>query len=1204
MKRLLLFFCALSVGLAGCTHFDEVSSTANPAGTTHIISAVTDDSELSRASFERAEGGYKHSWEADDAISVFPGTNSNACFTLIEGAEGNSGKFSGSVNLGEGEFFAVYPYSKDIVLSVEALTVEYPAVQSWRADKASYDKNSYLMVANGTKESLNFKNATAVVRLSLTGSATITKIELKSIGHETIAGTAEVSFENGEPVVSLSGADDTITLNAAVTLTDEAKHFFVSIPPVALSKGFSVTIYDNAGYAMTKNHTFNRTINRNTVVEMPTFAYVATDKVSDIPVADMLDVVFMADGTAKDISPRGMKVQTFADSELLNTYFDYLQGVHVASFDHAERFVNNTSGSHSTGYYKVDFANDDDFKNRLADGHSWETLVMMDAEAPVVSSDSKWFCAQQSGGVGFAVNKEESGHDFNFSVNLTTSGSSAWVIANSGIVPQRGQWYHVVGVWDKEQKYVSIYVDGEKKDTEAVADGAVFFLNKSSVYHWVCVGGDAANGVAGQGWDGDVAIARIYDKALTDAEVTALYNKSYRDRATLELVKEVSCMKSETVSDGYSYMVKGTGFVSGDILRLRSHSKTYECETKIYPDGASATIPSDFVSGNYNIELVRGTNKQVLAEANLTMSTVPQADMLDVVFNEDGTAYDASGMQSEITYKPASTLWTYPDSNGGYIARFTNPTGSEISSGYYGVPYVATNAFGAKQADGHTLELIVSVDNGDAKQSLFSSHQSGGTAFRFDATNSTVIENVTLTNTVGFSPRVNGGYRDTRNEASTIEFGKFYHFVGVWNQSTGEVVCYMNGKQTNRLTGHTGAFGHANKSARIFIIGGDPTKTDTADAALNGDIAIARIYDKPLSATEATSLYSEAQKSWPRVSSIGQVTDVEYFPMVEVAEGWKYSIYGNGIKAGDTISLESTSSDKVYNCSTTSVEGCATLVIPTGLLSDTYDVVLHRGEDKLKIAVTSFTVNPDAELPHTTKSIAHRGYWYVDGTNNVPHNSIAGLQRAQALEGCYAAEMDVWRTADGVLVINHDASIGGVTIKTANYSDIADMTLSNGEKLPTLELYLNEYLKNTSIRLMIHVKDTACIDDIIAMLREKSILDKADWLISPYADAKSVIEKCKSEAPDMVLFHPNDDVVKTYAELAADGITLNYNSNTVNKDYSCIKRAHEAGVKVLVWNDVDSKASMLKYMGLGADYFNTNRPQLLIELRKKCFIEK
>lgn len=1194
MKRV-LFFCAVVAGVVGCTRFDEAPTTLQPEGTTLTISATTDKSELSRAGFERAENGYKHFWEADDAISVFPGTTSNACFVLTEGAESGSGTFSGSTNLGEGEFFAVYPYNKDITLSDKTLTVKYPSVQSWRADKASYDKNSYLMVANGTKESLNFKNATAVVRLSLTGSATITKIELKSIGHEAIAGTAEVSFENGEPVVSLSGADDTITLNAPVTLTDEAKHFFVSIPPVALSKGFSVTIYDNAGYAMTKNHTFNRTIKRNTVVEMPAFAYTATDKVSDIPVADMLDVVFMADGTAKDISPRRMKVQTFADSKLLNTYFDYLQGVHVASFDHAERFVNNISGTHSTGYYKVDFANDADFKNRLADGHSWETLVMMDAEAPVVSSDSKWFCAQQSGGAGFAVNKKVNGHDFSFSVRLTTSSSSGkWVTCRSGVTPKRGQWYHVVGVWDKEQKYVSLYVDGVKTNTQTVEDGAEFFLNKNTAVHWVCVGADTSNGYASQGWDGDVAIARIYDKPLTDDEVTALYNKSHCDRATLELVKEVSCMKSETVSDGYNFMVKGTGFAEGDVLRLRTHSKTYACETKIYDDGASATIPSDFVSGIYNVELVRGTNRQVLTEVDLTMSAVPQADMLDVVFNEDGTAYDASGMQSEITYKPAPTLWTYPNSYGGYVARFTNPTATNsLTSGYYYVSYTETNAFGAKQADGHTLEVIVLV-NEKVKQSIFSSHQSGGTGFRFDATNGT------LTNTVGFIPHV-GGYKDTRNEASAMELGKFYHLVGVWNKSTGEVTLYMNGVQTNLLTGKTDAFGHPN--VLNFVIGGDPHKATSFQNALNGDIAIARIYDKPLSATEATSLYQEAQKSWPRPLSI-RVSNVEYFPMVEVAEGWKYSIYGDGIKAGDTITLSSTTTGTSYDCTTTAVEGRATIVIPTGLQTDSYNIILHREEEELKIAATSFTVNPDAELPRTTKPIAHRGYWYVDGANDKPKNSIAALQRAQALEGCYAAELDVWRTADGVLVVNHDATIGEVTIKTTNYSDIADIELKNGEKLPTLELYLNEYLKNTSIRLMIHVKDTACLDDIIEMLREKSILDKADWLIDPYEDAKSVIAKCKSEAPDMVLFYPNKNVVKTYAELAAEGMTHNASTATVNNDYSCIKSAHDAGADILVWNDVKSKANILKFMGLGADYLNTDRPDILAELNKKTFIEK
>ena len=1194
MKRVLLF-CAVLVGVVGCTRFDEAPTTLQPESSTITLSATTDESELSRAGFERAEGGYKHFWEADDAISVFPGTESNACFTLIDGVDSNLGKFSGSASLGEGDFFAVYPYNEDVALSAKVLTVEYPSVQSWRVDKASYDKESYLMVASGTKESLSFKNATAAVRISLTGSATITKIELKSIGHEAIAGAAEISFENGEPVVNLCGEDDAIILNAHATLTNEAQHFFVSIPPVALSKGFSVTIYDNAGYAMTKSHTFNRTIERNTVIEMPAFEYKATDKVSDVPVADLLDIVFLADGTAKDISPRRMAVQTVADSKLLTAYFDYVYGQYIASYDHAERFVDaSASNKHYTGYHKIDFANDTDFKDRLADGHSWETLVMMDAAAPASGAASKWFCAQQVGGAGFTVGDKSDGYDFSFSVGLTTTNKNQWVTCRSKVVPQQGQWYHVVGVWDKEQKYVSLYVDGVKTATQTVADGARFFLNKSSNYHWVCVGADTENGYAGQGWDGDVAIARIYDKSLTDEEVVALYNKSHRDRTTLEVIKNVSCMKSETVSDGYNFMVKGMGFADGDVLRLRTHSKTYECETKIYSDGASATIPADFVSGNYIVEVVRGATRQVLAEVCLTMSAVPQADMLDVVFNEDGTAYDASGMQSEIAYNSSANLVTYPSTNGVYVARFMNPAGATVTSGYYGVAYSADKAFGAKQGDGHTLEMVVSV-NEEVKMSLFSSHQGGGTGFRFDATNGA------LTNTVGFLPRVNKGYRDTRNEASVMELGKFYHIIGVWNKTTGEVVFYMNGEQTNRLTGHTGDFGHP--SVMNFVIGGDPNKATSAQNALNGCIAKARIYDKPLSAAEASLLYQEAQKSWPRTLTIN-VSNVEYFPMVEVAEGWKYSVYGDGIKVGDTITLCSTTSGTSYDCTTTAVEGKATIVIPTGLQSDSYDIILHRGEEELKIAAVTFTVSPDAELPHETKPIAHRGYWYVDGANDVPKNSIAALQRAQTLEGCYGAELDVWTTADGVLVINHDATIGGVTIKTANYSDIADKTLSNGEKLPTLESFLDEYIKNTSIRLMIHVKDTACIEAIIAMLRTKNILAKADWLISTYSEAKSVIEECKSEAPDMVLFYPNTDVVKTYAELAADGMTLNASTATVNKDYSCIKSAHDSGAKVLVWNDVNSRANILKFMGLGADYLNTDRPQILAELNKKTFVEK
>ena len=51
------------------------------------------------------------------------------------------------------------------------------------------------------------------------------------------------------------------------------------------------------------------------------------------------------------------------------------------------------------------------------------------------------------------------------------------------------------------------------------------------------------------------------------------------------------------------------------------------------------------------------------------------------------------------------------------------------------------------------------------------------------------------------------------------------------------------------------------------------------------------------------------------------------------------------------------------------------------------------------------------------------------------------------------------------------------------------------------------------------------------------------------------------------------------------------------------ERAHAAGIQMVVWT-IDTADLMLKYMALGVDYLNTNRPDLLIELKKKKFIEK
>ena len=106
-----------------------------------------------------------------------------------------------------------------------------------------------------------------------------------------------------------------------------------------------------------------------------------------------------------------------------------------------------------------------------------------------------------------------------------------------------------------------------------------------------------------------------------------------------------------------------------------------------------------------------------------------------------------------------------------------------------------------------------------------------------------------------------------------------------------------------------------------------------------------------------------------------------------------------------------------------------------------------------------------------------------------------------------------------------------------------------------------------------------------------------------YAASKYIIQECKDEVTDLIVDYSNDNVVKTFEELAAEGMILNYNYKTVDKDLTSVKRAHAAGIQMVVWT-IDTADLMLKYMALGVDYLNTNRPDLLIELKKKKFIEK
>ena len=101
-----------------------------------------------------------------------------------------------------------------------------------------------------------------------------------------------------------------------------------------------------------------------------------------------------------------------------------------------------------------------------------------------------------------------------------------------------------------------------------------------------------------------------------------------------------------------------------------------------------------------------------------------------------------------------------------------------------------------------------------------------------------------------------------------------------------------------------------------------------------------------------------------------------------------------------------------------------------------------------------------------TQVIAHRGYWKAEGS---AQNSLASLRKAAEAK-VYGSEFDVQMTADGIVVVNHDNTIGSTTISRATYEQIKESKLKNGETLPTLQAYLEEGRKLKDLQLILEIK--------------------------------------------------------------------------------------------------------------------------------------
>jgi glycerophosphoryl diester phosphodiesterase len=117
--------------------------------------------------------------------------------------------------------------------------------------------------------------------------------------------------------------------------------------------------------------------------------------------------------------------------------------------------------------------------------------------------------------------------------------------------------------------------------------------------------------------------------------------------------------------------------------------------------------------------------------------------------------------------------------------------------------------------------------------------------------------------------------------------------------------------------------------------------------------------------------------------------------------------------------------------------------------------------------------------PDARPVIAHRG-----ASGRCPENTWQAFDAALA-DGADAIELDVHRSADGVVVVMHDATVDRTTDGSGPVGELTAEALSalnpgDGAGVPTLAGVLERY---ASVPLLIELKTVACASPVAVLLR-------------------------------------------------------------------------------------------------------------------------
>jgi glycerophosphoryl diester phosphodiesterase len=246
-------------------------------------------------------------------------------------------------------------------------------------------------------------------------------------------------------------------------------------------------------------------------------------------------------------------------------------------------------------------------------------------------------------------------------------------------------------------------------------------------------------------------------------------------------------------------------------------------------------------------------------------------------------------------------------------------------------------------------------------------------------------------------------------------------------------------------------------------------------------------------------------------------------------------------------------------------------------------------------------------------NIAHRG-----GAGLAPENTLEGFREGLRV-GAGALELDVHTTADGHVVVIHDATVDRTTDSTGT---VREMTLAElkrldagyrftrdrgatfpfrgeGIRIPTLEEVYEEFVE---VPINIEIKgERAGIEEAVWRVIEAAGAEERTLVVSEstptirrFREASGGRVATASSSVELISFYFLSRLGLSRSARprfqALQGPETYHGLRVVTPGF--IRAAHERGLRVDVWT-IDSEADMRRLLGYGVDGIMTDRPDVL-----------